>query len=45
MAAAYWEHSIRDDLDYRRHIDYVHVNPLKHKLVRRVIDWPYPTFH
>jgi len=41
----YWEHSIRDDLDYQRHIDYVHVNPLKHELVRRVIDWPYSTFH
>ena len=41
----YWKHSIRDDLDYERHIDYVHVNPLKHELVRRVIDWPYSTFH
>ena len=41
----YWEHSICDDLDYQRHIDYVHVNPLKQELVRRVIDWPYSTFH
>ena len=41
----YWEHCIRDDLDYQRHVDYVHVNPLKHGYVQRVIDWPYSTFH
>jgi putative transposase len=41
----YWEHCIRDEEDYRRHVDYVHVNPLKHGLVRRVADWPYSTFH
>lgn len=41
----YWEHLIRDELDYQRHVDYVHVNPLKHGLVTRVQDWPYSTFH
>jgi len=41
----YWEHLIRDEADYRAHMDYVHINPLKHGLVRRVIDWPYSTFH
>ncbi len=41
----YWEHLIRDDEDYRRHVDYVYVNPLKHGLVRRVQDWPYSSFH
>lgn len=41
----FWEHLIRDDADYRRHMDYVHVNPLKHGHVRRVQDWPYSTFH
>lgn len=41
----YWEHFIRDDADYQRHIDYVHVNPLKHGHVKRVVDWPYSTFH
>lgn len=41
----YWEHCIRDDTDYQRHVDYVHVNPLKHGYVRRVADWPYSTFH
>ncbi len=41
----YWEHLIRDETDYRRHVDYVHVNPLKHGHVKRVRDWPYSTFH
>jgi putative transposase len=41
----YWEHLIRDDEDYRRHVDYVYVNPLKHGLVGRVRDWPYSSFH
>lgn len=26
-------------------MDYVHINPVKHGLVSRVIDWPYSTFH
>jgi putative transposase len=36
---------IRDETDYRRHVDYVHVNPMKHGLVSRLIDWPHSTFH
>lgn len=41
----YWEHLIRDERDFRQHLDYVHINPLKHGLVARVGDWPYSTFH
>ena len=41
----YWEHLIRDEADFNAHLDYVHINPLKHGLVQRVIDWPYSTFH
>ena len=41
----YWEHVIRDEQDYRAHIDYVHFNPVKHGLVNRAADWPYSTFH
>ena len=26
-------------------MDYVHINPVKHGLVKRVVDWPYSTFH
>jgi putative transposase len=41
----YWEHVIRNETDLRRHIDYVHFNPMKHGLVSRVVDWPHSTFH
>jgi hypothetical protein len=26
-------------------LDYLHWNPVKHGYVKRVIDWPYSTFH
>lgn len=41
----FWEHLIRDEADYRRHVDYIHWNPVKHGLVQRARDWPYSTFH
>ncbi|HEX5362758.1 MAG TPA: transposase [Gallionella sp.] len=41
----YWEHLIRDDADYARHVDYIHINPIKHGLALRVADWPHSSFH
>ena len=41
----YWEHTIRDERDYAAHMDYVHINPLKHGHVAHVADWPYSSFH
>lgn len=41
----FWEHMIRDEDDFRKHMDYLHFNPVKHGLVKRVKDWPYSTFH
>ncbi len=41
----YWEHLIRDEADYRAHLDYIHYNPVKHGWVKQVKDWPYSTFH
>ncbi|MXS86101.1 transposase [Nitrosomonas sp. HPC101] len=41
----FWEHQIRNERDYRRHMDYLHYNPVKHGLVTKVSDWPYSTFH
>jgi putative transposase len=41
----FWEHAIRNERDYANHIDYVHVNPLKHGYVTRVKEWPYSSFH
>src|SRR5215475_9645359 len=41
----FWEHTIRDEGDFERHVDYVHFNPVKHGLVARVRDWPHSSFH
>ncbi len=41
----YWEHLIRDEGDFQAHMDYLHFNPVKHGHVKRVVDWPYSTFH
>jgi putative transposase len=40
----YWEHLIKNDADFQAHMDYVHINPVKHGLVKQVSDWPYSTF-
>ncbi|MEK9149534.1 MAG: transposase [Candidatus Desantisbacteria bacterium] len=40
----FWEHCIRDQDDYKRHLDYIHYNPVKHGLVSKAIDWPYGSF-
>jgi putative transposase len=41
----FWEHQIRDESDLQKHVDYIHCNPMKHGLVKRVGDWPYSSFH
>jgi putative transposase len=41
----FWEHCIRDEEDWRRHLDYIHYNPVKHGFVARVADWPFSSFH
>ncbi|MDB5971564.1 MAG: transposase [Hydrocarboniphaga sp.] len=41
----FWEHQIRDDKDFARHIDYVHINPVKHGYIQRAADWPHSTIH
>jgi putative transposase len=41
----FWEHMIRDEGDYASHVEYCYINPVKHRLVARVCDWPYSSFH
>ena len=41
----YWEHLIRDDRDYERHVDYIHYNPVKHGYVDHAVSWPYSSIH
>ncbi len=40
----FWEHCIRDELDYKQHMDYIHYNPVKHGYVSKPQDWQYSTF-
>ena len=40
----FWEHAIRDEDDWQRHLDYVHYNPVKHGLAASAWDWPYSSF-
>ena len=39
----YWEHTIRDEEDLKKHIDYIHYNSVKHANVAPK-DWPYSSF-
>ena len=41
----FWEHTIRDPVDYERHFHYLHYNPVKHGLVLKLRDYPHSTFH
>ena len=41
----FWEHAIRDEEDFNRHIDYIHINPVKHGYVQRAVDWQFSSFH
>jgi putative transposase len=41
----FWEHAIRDELDYRIHLDYIHMNPVKHGHGAQAVDWPHSSFH
>jgi putative transposase len=41
----FWEHTIRDESDFERHVDYIHFNPVKHGLAASVRDWPHSSFH
>ena len=40
----YWEHYIRDEIDFQYHMEYIHFNPVKHGLVSRVRDWDASSF-
>ena len=41
----FWEHQIRNEDDLKKHIDYIHFNPVKHGLAGSPADWKYSTFH
>ena len=40
----FYDHVIRSESDFRRHLDYIHFNPVKHKLVARPEEWPHTSY-
>jgi len=38
------DHIIRDEADFRHHVDYIHYNPVQHGYVQRPEDWPHSSF-
>ncbi|HHT9111951.1 MAG: transposase [Planctomycetes bacterium] len=41
----FWEHQIRNEVDFTRHVEYIHYNPVKHGLVNSPNVWTYSSFH
>ena len=41
----FWEHLIRNQKDFARHMDYIHYNPVKHGYVKCPHQWEYSSFH
>lgn len=40
----FWDHVIRDEEDFRRHLDYIHYNPVSHGFVEKPEDWPHSSY-
>ncbi|MFZ4792435.1 MAG: REP-associated tyrosine transposase [Candidatus Competibacteraceae bacterium] len=41
----FWEHWLRDEVDFGRHVDYIHYNPVKHGHADRPAAWPWSSIH
>ena len=41
----FWEHLIRNEDDFIKHLDYIHYNPVKHGYVQNPLDWKWTSFH
>ena len=40
----FWEHTIRNEKDWRNHIDYIHYNPVKHGYTDHPNNWKYSPY-
>ncbi|WP_204140845.1 transposase [Halomicronema sp. CCY15110] len=40
----FWEHTIRDQDDWQRCLDYIYFNPVKHGYCASPADWPFSSF-
>lgn len=40
----FWDHLIRDENDFERHLDYIHFNPVRHGYVEKPEAWPHSSY-
>jgi len=40
----FYEHTIRDEQDFKNHLDYIHYNPVKHGQVKKLEHYNYSSF-
>ena len=40
----FWDHIIRDEEDFKRHFDYIHYNPVKHRWTGKPSEWNLSSF-
>ncbi len=40
----FWEHTIRDETNFERHMNYIHFNPVKHGRATCPHNWPWSSF-
>ena len=40
----FWDHVIRNELDFRNHFHYIHYNPVKHGYTKRPEDYPHSSY-
>lgn len=41
----FWEHLIRNEVDFVNHCDYIHYNPVRHKLCESPQQWAFSSIH
>ena len=41
----FWEHVIRDETDFANHCNYIHYNPVRHKLCQTPQQWLFSSVH
>jgi len=41
----FWEHRVRDEVEFAAYCDYIHFNPVKHGLCQSPTDWQWSSIH
>jgi putative transposase len=41
---SFMDHILRDEIDRQRHLDYIHINPIRHGYASRPEDWEWSSF-